>query len=142
MKAKAMPKGTKTLEDERKDNLDELGELDAGLGEASPVELTVTRYFKNGSLGSDREEVEDEQIAVRTLLVDGAEVGLSRGLTINMGNFESVRLDVSIKVPCYLEEVSDAFEFAQRFTEERLEEEKQAVVNGRASRRRKKEDLF
>lgn len=149
MKAKTVPEGTKTLEDERRESLEALDEdvptADEELEAVRhiPVEVYVRRGFKDGTLSLEREEVEDEQLKVRPFISEAAEVGLSRGLTINLGNYESVRLDVSIKVPCYLEEAREAFEFARRFTEERLEEEKAMVVRGRAQERRaQKENPF
>lgn len=146
MKAKAMPEGTKTLEDERKENLDALDRPEGGEEGrfVRPVELTIRKTFKDGALQLENEYVEDELIQVSPFLVEPAEVGCSRGITINMGNFESARVDVSVKVPCYREELDEAYEFAARFTEERLMNERDKVIGGRAkkSRERAKEDLF
>lgn len=150
MKAKAVPEGTKTLEDERQENLEALDDppqADEELEAVThvPMEVLVKRTFKNSYYKTEREEIADETIAVRPFVVEAAEVSLSRGRTVNLGNFESVRVDVGIKVPCYLEEAVDAFEFAKRFTAERLEDEVNMVVKGQASKNRrgvKKEHPF
>jgi hypothetical protein len=45
------------------------------------------------------------------------------GLTLNLGNYESARLDVSIELPCYVEEIAEADTLAEEFCATRLQEE-------------------
>lgn len=149
MKAKAVPEGTKTLEEERQENLAAIDESDPARADEEleavthvPIQVTVKRSFKDGYYKTEREQVEDEQIEVRPFVVEAAEVSLTRGLTISLGKFEFVRLDVGIKVPCYMEEAVEAYKFAQRFTAERLEEEKRMVIEGQSRKRRSEEDPF
>jgi len=52
-----------------------------------------------------------------------AQITRSFGVTLNMGNFESTRVDVGIQIPCYLEDVERADEFAREFCEKRLKNE-------------------
>lgn len=50
-----------------------------------------------------------------------ARVGFSSGMTLNLGNYESARLEVSISMPCNVDEVDETFEFCKRFVEEKGE---------------------
>jgi len=52
-----------------------------------------------------------------------ARVRVGLGLTINRGNFESARIDVSVELPCYKEEVEEVYRVAQQFVEERIQKE-------------------
>lgn len=147
MKAKQVPEGTKTLEEEHQEDLDALEEVPEADEELEavthiPMEVLVKRSFKNSYYKTERETIEDETINVRPFVVEAAEVSLTRGRTINLGNYESVRLDVSIKVPCYLEEAVDAFKFARRFTAERLDEEVRMVAGGQSKVQKDKEHPF
>jgi len=65
----------------------------------------------------------DETIEVHHFVTEPARVGVSAGTTLNMGNYEAVRLDVSVQVPCYHEEVERAFEWAKAFAKNRLAKE-------------------
>lgn len=49
----------------------------------------------------------DEVISVQTFETDPAYVRVNMGATKNIGDYESLRVDVSISVPCYKEEVED-----------------------------------
>jgi len=146
MKAKVVPEGTKTLEDERRENLEDLDapKADEELEAVThvPTKVLVKRSFKNSYYKTEREEIEDEVLTVRPFVVEAAEVSLTRGLTVNLGNYESARIDVGLKVPCYLEEAADAYKFAQRWTTERVESEKRMIIGGQARKHLKQEDPF
>jgi hypothetical protein len=86
--------------------------------------ITVTKAFGKRGAG---ETVTEEVVAVRKFVVEPAKIGVSKGLTINLGNFESARIDVSIQVPCYAEEAAEAFEYASAFVEDRLTTERAAI---------------
>lgn len=59
---------------------------------------TVTKQFKDGSSTEEKETVKT------TLLPEPhATVGLSIGVTRNLGNYESVKLTVSLFMPCTLD---------------------------------------
>lgn len=89
-----------------------------------PATLTVTKQFKLGadSKWTDPKEI-DEQISVGRFLTAPAMVGCELGSTINMGNYESARVMVTVSVPCYREEVSAAYDWAKDFVEERFKKE-------------------
>ena len=62
--------------------------------------ITVTLTDKDG--GS---EAVTRTLQVRQYKTDPAYVRVNAGSTKNLGNFESLRIDVSISAPCYWEEV-------------------------------------
>ena len=53
--------------------------------------------------------LEDELIAVRGFAVEPAKIKVTLGATLNMGNYESARVDVGIEMPCYREEIEDSY---------------------------------
>jgi hypothetical protein len=84
---------------------------------------TVTKVY--GKIGVP--ETKDEEIAVRTFITNPAMVEIGYGLTLNIGNYESARIDVRISLPCYREETDDAFSFAKKWTEDRIQTEVKAI---------------
>ena len=48
------------------------------------------------------------------------EVGFEASYTHNMTNYESARVNVSIKIPCLHVEVDEAFEYAKSWVDEKL----------------------
>ncbi len=47
-------------------------------------------------------------------------VGMTMGVTLNTGNFNNVKISVSLFVPCYPNEVDDMFDVVQDKLDERL----------------------
>jgi hypothetical protein len=48
------------------------------------------------------------------------EVGLEASITINLGNYNSTRLGVSLKLPALPSEIDDVFEYAKTWVDTRL----------------------
>lgn len=70
---------------------------------------------------TDREETLEDRI-----FEEGqhpARVRFSAGLTINLGDFQSLRLDCSVELPCLPSEIVDAHERASDFVAARIAEE-------------------
>lgn len=57
-----------------------------------------------------------------------ARVQVSAGLTVNMSNFEFVRVDVSVSLPCLPSEVEETYEAASEHVANFLHEEKSRWV--------------
>jgi hypothetical protein len=65
-----------------------------------------------------------EKIEIRPFVTDAtASVGIRLDRTLNIGNFESIKLGVSLTVPCYMEEVVDVFHQTIKLTKELMEEQ-------------------
>jgi len=73
--------------------------------------------------GTGREVHSDEVVAVAVFDGPVARVRRGYGLTLNIGDYESARVDVSIEVPCYPEDVEAADDWASNFVEKRIEDE-------------------
>lgn len=94
--------------------------------------VTVTRTYR--ASGKDvSEEQDSDNLNVRTFVTEPAKVRLGYGLTINMGNYESARVEVSIEVPCYAEEVDAAYAYAEEWVTRRIESEKKNVETKRSN---------
>ena len=81
----------------------------------------IDNRFVRGEEGSYEEVVEVVKFDTTPAIVKRG-----YGLTLNLGNYESARIDVSIEVPCYLEDVDKADAWARKWVEERVVQE----VNG------------
>lgn len=81
--------------------------------------------LKSVSLSGEKsgDERKDETIAVRKFETAPAYVRVSTGATKNLGDYESLRVDVSVEVPCYAEEVDQVLEDTAIYVSRRLEEE-------------------
>jgi hypothetical protein len=49
-------------------------------------------------------------------------VGVKAGVTRNLGNYNSVRVDVSLYMPCYPAELEEVYIFAQTWVDDKLSE--------------------
>ena len=76
-------------------------------------------------------EGEEDLIAVHEFKTEPAKVTVDYSLTMNLGNFSSARIGVSVEIPCYREEVDEAYEFAAKWVEERIQHERDAIVASR-----------
>lgn len=52
---------------------------------------------------------ESEKINVKLFATTPAKVSVGLGRTVNLGNYESARVDVMITVPCYVEEIPEVY---------------------------------
>lgn len=83
----------------------------------------ATIKVKTKFAGHDLHSEESEDVEVRVFETEPAVIGYSGGKTVNLGNFESIRVDVSIRLPCYVEELDDAYKWAQDWVGSRIEDE-------------------
>lgn len=92
----------------------------AGPVQVEPLVLMVRRqYTEEGELIGAPDE-ETEELALQDFAVEPARTGLSLSQTLNMGQYWSAQVRVSLTVPCHREEAVPAFEFAAKFVTERL----------------------
>lgn len=91
------------------------------------VEAWVSKKIGNKSAP---EENENMTLDVRTFVTEPAIITRGYGLTLNLGNYESARVDVGIRLPCYREEVEQADEFAREWCESRIRTEVDEVRGG------------
>lgn len=91
--------------------------------------LTVTKTVQ-GETSDTSEEIQVHNFATAAATV---EVGV--GITLNLGNYETARLDVRVSRPCYREEIDAAFKATQQYVEEQIKtqitEIRKTVLNSR-----------
>ena len=76
---------------------------------------------------TQREQSTEEIVAVLKFDGDVAKVRRGYGLTLNLSNYESARLDVTVEVPCYLADIDAADEWARQWVETRVVREVENV---------------
>ena len=69
-----------------------------------------------------------EEMDIHSFETEPAYVRVNAGTTKNLGNFESLRIDVSISVPCYVELVGRTYEAIAQEVSERLYSEVEAYI--------------
>lgn len=97
---------------------------------AERTEEVVTRTVSRAGK-VEKEDSESSQISVHKFVTEPARVSVEYSLTINLGNYESARVCIGVQVPCYKEEINDAYAFAQSWVEGRVGEEKAAITGSR-----------
>jgi hypothetical protein len=88
-----------------------------------PTIAYVERQFFHGKEPVTEKETKNVPLRVHRFLTEPAKVSVSMGLTINLGNFNSCRIDVSLSTPCYREETEDAYTHTRTWVESRLTKE-------------------
>jgi hypothetical protein len=83
-------------------------------------QLWVSAQFSKAGKPVGDEDVSENMIQVDCFETTPAEVEAKMGLTINLGNYESLRVDVGVKMPCYKEEIEKAQALAFEIVEREL----------------------
>lgn len=79
---------------------------------------TVTK--KNTKTGT--EEFSQEQVGEPKVLEGPTcNVGVDAAMTINLGDYNSVRIGVSLHLPCYHQEIDEVFEFSKQWVDEKMQ---------------------
>jgi hypothetical protein len=94
-----------------------------------PSQVFVSKTFKKQGAPEDPNTPEPEVFAVHRFVTEPARVEVQMGLTINLGNYESARVSVGVVVPCYREEIEDAYQFAHGWAEKRVQAEVDDIRN-------------
>ncbi len=85
------------------------------------------------------ESTQDEMLGRRHFAPgeEPARVRVTAGKTISLGNFEFLRIDVSVELPCLPEEVHQTYDSASTFVADKLEQEENYILgNTRPSTRK------
>ncbi len=86
----------------------------------------LTKQLKVGKKVEVSDESEDA-LAAHVFVTEPAHVRLSKGMTINMGKFQSARFDCAVSYPCYAEQVPEVYAMVEKFIEDKLLEEVEAA---------------
>jgi len=103
-----------------------------GLGKTEGYEWVVRtkeRLLMDGSGNKEvtEDKVEDRVLKVGVFKTEPAKVVIQKGLTINLGNYESARFTVGVELPCYVEEAKDMIDTLNEVVEERVRTEVLAI---------------
>lgn len=94
----------------------------------------ATIGFINGRWTKSKKDlrvVEDSEVVeVHNFKGEVAKVERGFGLTLNLGKFESARVDVHITVPCHVEDIENADEFAKQWCASRIKQEVANIRGG------------
>jgi len=103
----------------------------------------VNNRFWNRKTGAVRSERHTEElVGVEPFVGPVAYVKRGYGLTVNLGDYESARFDVSITVPCYMNDVNAADKWAEKWAEKRIAKEVQEIRGSTSKKPSKKGPAF
>ena len=69
------------------------------------------------------EESDSGRITVTPFHTTPANISVKGGATINLGNYESARIDVMLSMPCYVEEIEEVFPKVKDWVDKKLAKE-------------------
>lgn len=90
--------------------------------------ITVSRVHAVSGQTVKKDD-ETQTLEVRRFLVAPAEVSFEVGCVVNLGDYETVRTTVGVRLPCYREEVDDTYATAKEFATTRLVSERKDIVD-------------
>lgn len=88
---------------------------------ATTQSATSSKKVMVSIYGADEDDKEEREVL--QFESDPAYVKVNAGVTKNLGNYESLRVDVSISVPCYVEVVQETFDAVAEQVSELLADE-------------------
>jgi hypothetical protein len=56
------------------------------------------------------------------IFTDGHSIALTGGRTLNLGNYEFARIEVTLTVPCNAQSISESYDFASNFVDGKINE--------------------
>lgn len=84
-----------------------------------------------GKKDSAPETTSEELIPAQVFESPHATVSCGMGITVNLGSYESARVDVHVSIPCYPAETEQAYTFVRTFCEERIRQEVKTIKGGK-----------
>jgi hypothetical protein len=100
--------------------------------ESLPIIITTdNRYMRGSKVVPENSSLDVELVDVKRFEGPVARVIRRGGLTLNLGDYESARVDVTIELPCYVQDIDAADELAEEWIGKRM---KKASEDGRRAR--------
>jgi hypothetical protein len=81
-----------------------------------------------------KEDTTSDTISVRPFETNPASISVKAGATVNLGNYESARVDVMLSMPCYIEEIEEVYPKVKEWVDGKLAEEYQELKAAAKSR--------
>mgnify|MGYP001037429003 CR=1 FL=1 len=88
-----------------------------------PATATITKQVKDKGTVMSEESSQEVVEGVSEEAATGpfCEVGVDMSYTHNLGNYQSAKVGVSLKVPCQHSEIDDAFAYAKEWVDTKLQ---------------------
>ena len=91
--------------------------------QAKPVQATTTVTQKSGAAPEVVKKDQQETLVPGVFDSNGMSISVAGSRTINLGNYESARIEVGVTVPCSPQTMNEAYNFALEWAGERLQKE-------------------
>ena len=88
--------------------------------------VTVRKQFRVSGENSEIEETVDT-IDVHKFVTEPAKIEFKLGVTMNLGDFESARVDIGVSMPYYKEELREAYAYSRQIAESVIADEKTKI---------------
>jgi hypothetical protein len=98
------------------------GEPEMPLRRSQAGEYIVTAQYGKAKEPLELDDTEEGQLEVRAFVTEPARVEVELGRSLNLGNYSTARIYVRVSLPCYAEELEDAYAHAFNFARDRVEE--------------------
>lgn len=108
--------------------------------EAKKGYVTVSKTTFSNGLPKDK-DVEEKTIQIKPFETTPAEVLVSGGLTIPTGQWSSAKIFVSIKVPCYKEEIVSVYKQVDALVDKMLNKKAKMIQDSLVAEEPKGIDL-
>lgn len=91
--------------------------------------LWVQRQHRKSGQDVGETEIEEKQLLIDKFVTEPAKVDVSVGLTLSIGSYEFIRIDVGVSLPCYKEEMAAAHQEAFEYTVAELMRRRKEIMN-------------
>ena len=95
--------------------------------ETSKLHAKAGKIWVTRTIGNFPEEHHESNLEVSHFETHPAWVNAKYGLTMNLGNYESARVDCGVTLPCYVEEIPEAFEEAWEIAKREIQEQAKGI---------------
>jgi len=68
------------------------------------------------------ETLGESQVLNQGVFMDGTSITVEGGRVLNLGNYETARIGVTITVPCTKDSVEEAYDYATKWVSDKIEE--------------------
>lgn len=97
---------------------------------SKPVQASVSVEKKSGAGGWPGAPAESEELIPGLFTSNGMMVTVDGGHTVNLGNYESAKIGVSLTVPCSPESLNEAYDWAITWVGQRIQAEVKSAKGG------------
>ena len=114
-----------------------MGKLKVAESTASMSTVTITRTIPKCLTFDGKEKFEEETsvLDIHKFVTVPAEIELTYGKKRMIEKFEPFEVRVSVRIPCYKEEIKEGYDFLQKFVEGILEKEMDYVDDMKAPKK-------